>query len=111
VLTNRLARVIDRLRVLEKIGDIEQHPHATEISLLRRRARLAQWAISLCTLCALLVCIVIASLFVDSEIEQDPSNIIALLFVSAMSSLIAGLLFFLREIAVAMGAIKKPLPK
>lgn len=109
VLINRLARVVDRFRVLERLlpnaGTEEAEHGRREMCLLRRRARLIHWAISLCTICALFVCVVIATLFVGSILAVDLSGTIALLFIAAMLALIAGLLSFLREITLATGSI------
>lgn len=109
VLVNRLGRVVDRFRVLDS-----NLPHAhegalvttqIEMTILERRARFIHWAIGLCTGCALLVCILIATLFVSSITEAEMGNIIAALFVTAMLLLVVGLLCFLREIALATGSI------
>ena len=109
VLINRLARVVDRFRTLEdELPGTEGGvlaPAKTEMLILTRRARLIHWAISLCTVCALFVCVVIATLFVGSMIGVDLSGTIALLFVAAMLTLIAGLMSFLREIALATSSI------
>jgi len=118
VLTNRLSRIIDRHRTIdayvrEMPGDAralaagEAPEHHTlqelrrEMAMLGRRRIWIHRAITLCTICALLVCLVIATLFIASELVYDPSRLVALLFVTAMLSLIAGLLCFLREIALA----------
>lgn len=116
VLINRLARVVDRFRTLEDelpsteggilaTAGTEPAPAKTEMLILTHRARLIHWSISLCTVCALFVCVVIATLFVGSMIGVDLSGTIALLFVAAMLTLIAGLLSFLREIALATSSI------
>lgn len=113
VLINRLARVVDRFRVLERnLSGIEnteadpgQNRHQTEMQILSRRARLIHWAISLCTICALFICVVIATLFVGSVMGVDLSDAIALLFIAAMLALITGLLSFLREITLATSNI------
>lgn len=113
VLINRLARVVDRFRVLERqlsgIANIEADPgqnrHQTEMRILSRRARLIHWAISLCTICALFICVVIATLFVGSVMGVDLSDAIAMLFIAAMLALITGLLSFLREITLATSNI------
>ncbi|HUW29042.1 MAG TPA: DUF2721 domain-containing protein [Sulfuriferula sp.] len=81
--------------------------HEKEITTLSRRARWIHWAISLCTLSALFICIVIAALFIGSEVNMDPSGAIAMLFICAMLALIAGLLCFLREISLATATIGK----
>ncbi|MEO6146301.1 MAG: DUF2721 domain-containing protein [Sulfuriferula sp.] len=107
VLTNRLARVVDRFRTLNNTQDDERIAYQQEMARLLSRARWIHWAISLCTVSALLICIVIAALFVGSELNIDPSNAISILFILAMLALITGLLCFLREIFLATGLIEK----
>jgi len=106
VLTSRLARVVDRFRSLSDASEVVRTAHTKELETLSRRARLIHWAISLCTICALFICIVIAALFVGSETGIDPSGTISILFIAAMLALISGLLCFLREIALATGRIE-----
>jgi shikimate kinase len=109
VLINRLGRIIDRYRVLENgnanavVG--EKTVSQLEMAILARRARLIHWAISLCTVGALFICIVIATLFIGSMLHVGVSQAIALMFIGAMLALIAGLLSFLREITLATGSI------
>ena len=107
VLINRLGRIIDRYRVLEHNGaNAGEGSVATlEMAILSRRARLIHWAISLCTVGALFICIVIATLFIGSMLQVSVSQAIALMFIGAMLALIAGLLSFLREITLATGSI------
>lgn len=120
VLTNRLARIIDRLRGLAAARPVagegeaarpqEEH-HAelqrrSEMLVLSRRRNWIHRAITLCTVCALLVCVVIATLFLGTEFGTDPSRLVGLLFVTAMLSLIGGLLCFLHEIALATKAFE-----
>lgn len=106
VLSTRLGRVIDHFRTLDKSADGERIKHQAEMATLLQRSRWIHWAITLCTMCALLVCIVIAALFIGSELGMDPSGTVAMLFIAAMLALTAGLLCFLREIALATGTIK-----
>ncbi len=106
VLSSRLGRVIDRYRKLDELNDDARVVFRAEMLMLLRRARWIHWAITLSTLCALLVCIVIAALFIGSELNKDPSATIATFFISAMLALTLGLLCFLREIALATGTIK-----
>jgi len=105
VITNRLARIVDRSRVLNASSDHKQSVHKEEMAMLSRRARWVHWAVSLCTMSALFICIVIVALFVGSEIGMDPSRTVSLLFIAAMLSLISGLLCFLREISLSTGHI------
>ena len=113
VLTNRLARIIDRGRNVDEgrdIGVIEGLPRAVpetgpamrdELAVLARRARLINWAISLCTVCALLICAVIVALFLGPFLQLDLSAAVAWVFITAMIALCSGLVSFLREIFVA----------
>jgi hypothetical protein len=109
VLVNRLGRVVDRFRALEhnlpELNDTARPSVQDEMRNLARRARMIHWAIGLCTGCALLVCIVIATLFVGSITQIEMPAVIATLFILAMLTLVAGLLCFLREIALATGSI------
>ncbi len=100
VLSSRLGRVIDRFR------SIEGEAHSEEKKILVQRARWIHWSISLCTICALFVCIVIAALFIGSELGRDPSGTVSLFFVAAMLTLTFALLCFLREISLATGIIR-----
>ncbi len=108
VLTNRLSRVVDRTRRLEDF--ILNHPDRAELprkelQLLFRRTVLASRAISLCTLTALLVCMVIALLFISTLFEFQATLPVALLFIGAMISFFFALLYFLGEIRVASRAL------
>jgi hypothetical protein len=109
VMTNRLSRLVDRARVLEAVAlrnaSDRQAKHA-ELVCLSRRARLISVSISLCTLTALLVSTVIAILFLGSFVTFDASMVVALLFVTAMLAFIVALLFFLREVFVAIAGLR-----
>jgi hypothetical protein len=102
VLTNRVGRIIDRSRRLQ-----DQLPTAAEeqraelrgeLKALGRRARLINRAIALCTASALLVCVVVAVLFLGSLVALNMAMPISLLFIGAMLCLIAALLTLMREI-------------
>jgi hypothetical protein len=102
VLNSRLSRIIDRARVIER--EFPQAPPARVVVLrvslqrLAARARLVSWAISLCTLSAVLVSSVVIALFLSAVRNASVRLPITFLFVGAMVMLTLGLLFFLREI-------------
>lgn len=104
-LLGRLARIIDRFRALDAVAEEERAAHAAEMETLARRAKWIHWAITLCTMSALFICIVVASLFIGSELDKDPSGMIAAFFIAAMVALTGGLLCFLREISLATGSL------
>lgn len=101
VLTNRLGRIIDRARVLEeRLETVSPEVHAglrDDLKVLSLRAKLISRAITLCTVTALLVCMVIAFLFLSGFLRFDASLPVALLFVAAMSAFFLGLLWFLER--------------
>ena len=105
VLTSRLARIIDRSRVLEAVlVDKDENEHLNlvrELVVLGRRSRAVNLAIALVTLAALLVCAVIAALFLGVFFAFDASTEVGGIFITAMLALIIGLIAFLREIHLA----------
>lgn len=105
VLTNRLARIIDRARSIEDrfqdAAETERRLFDIELATLSRRAHLINRAITLSTASALLVCIVIATLFLGDAFKLALGTFIGALFVLAMVALIASLIYLLREIFVA----------
>ena len=111
VLTNRLARVIDRARQLEDMtpaagGDPDLRERQEQLRVLARRARMLNRAITMSVLCALLVAFVVVAIFVNEFVAFDMSATIAVLFILAMLTFIAGLLLFLREVFLAIGALR-----
>ena len=109
VMTNRLARIIDRARVHEaKLETAEPMALAKlheALATLSRRADLIGQAIFLCTATALLVCTVIAMLFLGDYLRYDISLPVAALFILAMLLLTIGLISFLREIFIAKASL------
>jgi hypothetical protein len=109
VLTNRLGRIIDRSRFLhgKLLLDVETDPSIqAELKALKQRARLIHWAIGLCTTCLLLICSVVAVLFLGSFFKLKMAAVIASLFVAAMVCLTAALLNFICEIYLATAQVR-----
>lgn len=110
VLAQRLARVVDRSRTLERELDSydedERARAAAELCLLDRRMTVVNQAIRCCTASALFTCLVVAILFVADLTDFPFAQPIALLFIATMLLLILGLVLFLHEITLAMRSIK-----
>jgi hypothetical protein len=102
VLNNRLSRIVDRARQLEKEfpGAAPARLDVLRVSLKRlaSRARLVSWSISLCTLSAILISSVVIALFSAASLGTEVRLIVTTLFIGAMLVLTLGLMFFLREI-------------
>lgn len=105
VLTNRLARIIDRARALEERlgvqGESERAASEAHLATLSERARHINRAIILSVTCALLVCAVIAALFGGTFFRTDLSGLVGAVFIAAMLALIVALVSFLLEISIA----------
>jgi hypothetical protein len=103
VLTNRLGRIIDRTRVLE--DRLRNHPDDTsyteELEHLYKRSHLINYAITSSTACGLLICLVIAMLFLSDTTDLPLAHVIAAFFVLAMLALISSFVNLLREISIA----------
>jgi hypothetical protein len=109
VLTNRLARIVDRARHLEQqkhdeVARVELT--STSLRVLARRAHYINIAITLCTISALLVSLVVMSLFTSAFVAVNLSLLIAILFVLAMICLTAAFGAFLFEVRLATRSLQ-----
>lgn len=106
---SRLSRVVDRSRVLEGLiaeATGEARDNALhELCILDRRARLVYVGITLGITTALLVCILIMTVFVEAFLGISHAVLIGGLFVAAMLSLIGTLVSFLREVFLAVRSL------
>jgi hypothetical protein len=107
MLTNRLARIVDRARSLESRphdpSDTRTHK---DLAALSQRAKLINRALTLSTLCAILVSLVIVALFVSPMIDTDLSGLIAVLFIGGLVAYVVALVTFLREIFIATASLR-----
>ena len=111
VLTNRLARIVDRAR---KVEDSLRQATAPDIAAGPRpvACRIAPRPIyqrldfTLCTIAALLIAIVVALLFSSIFVPISLAVYVAALFVAAMAALVGALLSFLVEIRIATAALR-----
>ena len=106
VVTSRLGRAVDRARVLEErlAADQEgaENPRIRdELQVLDRRMTLAQRSIVLFCFSALLVCVLVATLFIAEFSGLPLGMLVGMLFVGAMIALIGGLALFLAEVSIA----------
>jgi hypothetical protein len=115
VLSGRLARIVDRARVLvdraaRAASPEQQAMIQAEIAMLLRRRRLVNLAITSGTTAALLVCVLIASAFVGYLVGVNFSTFLAVLFIAAMAAFVSALVLFLREILLAVATLRPELP-
>ena len=105
VLIGRLARAVDRRRILEEhlphYSDDRRDYAMRELDVLNRRIILVLWSTALAVLSALLVCLLIGTAFSGAYVALDLSRPVAILFIAAVVALTGCLLLFLREISIA----------
>ena len=113
VLIGRLARAVDRRRILEEhlpqYSDERREYAVRELDMLNRRIVLVLWSTALAVLSALLVCLLIGTAFAGAYVELDLSRPVAILFIAAVIALTGCLLLFLREISMAAFSARQTL--
>jgi hypothetical protein len=111
VLTSRLARIVDRARTLEARalesvhGALRQELHG-QLIVLERRAGWINAAITLITLSALFIALVVVMLFMNAFLRWDLSAFIACMFILSMLALASALLTFLVEVRIATNTLR-----
>jgi uncharacterized membrane protein (DUF485 family) len=109
VLSTRLARIVDRGRVLRDrmAGHTkeEQERAGRELRLLFRRRRRVNLAITCGVSAALFVCLLIIAAFAGAFLHANVSFGVAGLFVLAMLSLVVALVTFLSEVFLAVQSV------
>jgi CBS domain containing-hemolysin-like protein len=108
VLTSRLGRVVDRAREAEERLSAGTQGSAVhrQLRILARRARYINAAITLITISALLISLVVVMLFVNAFLRWDISEVIAILFILSMLALAAAFTTFLIEVRIATKALR-----
>jgi len=111
VLTSRLARIVDRARAMEDRLLKADHVHDgrdlnAQLKILARRSRWINAAITLITLSALFIALVVVMLFVNAFLRYEYSLVIAGMFIMSMVTLAAALLAFLIEVRIATTTLR-----
>jgi len=111
VLTSRLARIVDRARTMEnelcrpdyQAGGRDLH---AALGVLARRARYINAAITLITLSALFIALVVVMLFVNAFARWELAAFIAIMFILSMLPFAAALTSFLIEVRIATTTLR-----
>ncbi|WP_223181491.1 DUF2721 domain-containing protein [Sphingopyxis sp. LK2115] len=113
VFTGRLARVVDRSRVLiEQWGTTEGREHerlVAELRVVDRRMDIINNSIAAAVACGIVVCLLVALLFAQAFVGFNLGAAAAWVFALAMLLLLASLLLFLVEVRLATRTIHVPL--
>ena len=113
---NRLARIIDRARVLEErlkspqAPEFVSHTHL-ELTMLRKRGHLANGAIGLLTLCSFLIGLTIVILFLDETTAFEIDRLAIVSFLSGVACFMMALGCFMAETMLATRILNFGRPK
>ena len=112
ILSTRLARIVDRSRVLQQMHPETSGPEhdavVREIRLVARRIHLIGQAILLLVTAGVSVGITVVLLFVEDMAGVDLKPLVSIIFVASLALLIGALLLFLRETREATAALRIP---
>ena len=110
VMAGRLSRIIDRGRMLTETWrdapSVAADAADAELMGLERRRHFTSIAITACTVAALLLCMVILTLFLEALLYAPLTWLVGALFAASTMALIVGLAYFLREVHLAMRSVR-----
>ena len=110
-LTNRFGRMLDRARQLnQELGDGPPPRKAEairiQIAILIRRATILRLSITLGSVTVLLSAVLMLLLFLGAWLQLELGGIIALVFCVALLCLIGSMLAFIRDMNLALAAVR-----
>lgn len=113
VVAGRLARVVDRSRELislhpDTIGEAHSRLVA-ELRMLDKRMDVINWSIALSVACGIVVCVMVAMLFLLGTGEDTLTAPVSAAFIVAMLLLLGALVMFMVEVRLAIRTIHVPL--
>ena len=110
-LTNRFGRMLDRASPLnqelagkppaEKVG-----PLRTQIEILMRRADILRLSITLGAVTVLLAAVLMLLLFLSAWLKLELGGLIVVVFCAALLCLIGSMLTFIRDMNLALAAVR-----
>ena len=111
MLTQRLARIVDRARTLEDKRELTSDEGKLKIidkdlRAILRRSRYINSAIALCTTSALLTTLVVTLLFANEFSPLGMGAAIAVMFVGSTACLSTAFIMFLIEVRIAINTLR-----
>lgn len=108
-MTNRIARVIDRARLVaadcEIAGADELETCYAKLGILSQRAKILRSSIAMASLSVLLVAVLVILLFCGALLGVQIAGLIIALFIGCMCSLIGSLVCFIWDVNLSLQAL------
>ena len=112
-MTNRLARVVDRLRQFSAARHSPEHHDShhceSQITIFIRRAELLRRAILYATVSVFLAALLVIDLFLSTYLELHTLLLSVSLFVLCSISLVTSLIYFIQDINLSLAALYEEL--
>jgi len=109
-MTNRLARVIDRSRLLyRELRDnptLDRASALAQMKTLNERAHMIQSAITLASVSVLMAAVLVIVLFLTAVFGWEDAWLIGVLFIGCMLALIGSLVMFIRDLNRSLDALQ-----
>ncbi len=109
-ITNRMARTVDRIRLLvrelDEVGVIRREKKENEIKILYRRSRYLRNSIGAIVVSVICTSLIIPVLFFMNLFRLDLRIIGYLLFFLVILSILVSLLYFFRDVVLSLRAVK-----
>jgi hypothetical protein len=109
-MTNRLARAIERARLLKaelpKRTDEERAQVLAQVAIIYRRAKTVRLGITFAALSALLASALVIALFFTALLHSESGMLVSIIFIACMASLFASLVAFICDINMSLHALK-----
>ena len=110
VLTNRMARIVDRARVVAEAMPAAEASDRThlddQLQIMWGRALMIRRAVTSAGLSMLFSCLMVVVIFVVAKFQLPLGSVVLGLFVTSILLLTASLVDFLRDIFVSLHALK-----
>ena len=108
-LTNRMARIVDRSRILcaqVRSANAEERPHAVnQLEVMWRRANLMRWAVTCAAASMFVACLLIVGIFLSALLNREMPLLMLGLFSLSLLMLISSLVLFLRDLFISLVAL------
>jgi len=110
-MTNRMGRIIDRTRgyvkeLREASSPKEKQKLEIQLELTWRRAKVVRLALTFATTSMLLAAALIVVIFVGTIAHAEVAGLMLVMFAAAISSVVAALVMFLRDIFMSLAALQ-----
>jgi hypothetical protein len=109
-LTNRFGRMLDRTRQitqeLNKGASDKAEANRTQIAILMRRAGILRLSITLAIFTVLGAAVLMLLLFLSAWLQLELAGLIATVFCTALLCLIGSMLAFIRDMNLALAAVR-----